>query len=871
MNPRRTSWSRRISSSVSALAVAFLLAFTLAAQPQQKRTGAEVEKRVDDLLAKLTLEEKITLVGGINDFYTRPVPRLGIPSLRMSDGPTGVHDYGPTTAYPAGILLAASWDADLARRVGASMGQDARARGVHFILAPGLNIYRSPLNGRNFEYFGEDPYLASRMAVGIIEGIQSQGVIATAKHFIANNSEYGRMDHSSDIDERTLREIYLPAFEAAVKEAKVGALMDAYNLVNGTYMTQNDIVNVQIAKKEWGFDGIIMSDWGATHDGIAAANNGLDLEMPNASFMNASTLLPAIQSGKVLQATIDDKVRRILRKAVEFGFFDRAQTDPNIPLYSQEGRRLTLEEAREGMVLLKNENHLLPFDRGRIKTIAVLGPNAYPAVYGGGGSSFTKPFNQVSFLEGISGVAGTGVHVLYATEPIPLDAIVAQSEFVTSPGGFPGLKGEYFDNENLQGDPALVRTDTRIDFRWGEGSYRDSGPVDHFAARWTGYFVPKTDDDYRFCTSSDDGTRLYLDDELIIDDWHRHGETLNVAVRHLEAGKAYKLRLEYFENVGTATMRFGVAPVAVTFGEESKRLAALADAVILCLGFNPDLEGEGTDRTFRLPTSQDTFIQQVAALNKNVVVVLNAGGGVDMTKWIDQVPAVLHAWYPGQEGGTALGQLLFGDFNPSGKLPVTFERRAEDNPTFHSYYPQGDKRVAYTEGVFVGYRGYEKAGTKPLFPFGSGLSYTTFAYSDLSITPAPKGSGALLAVSFTVKNTGFREGAEVAQIYVGDSHAPVPRPPKELKGFAKVFLHPGESKQLTALLDWRAFAYYQTATHSPCVFEDGTIQLGCSQPVSASWKVAPGEFSILVGASSVDIKLQGKYSLDSKHSEQESR
>jgi beta-glucosidase len=841
MNFRLTNLPGRFVHLILACAVVVLFASGPVVQAQPKSSSADVEKRVDALLSKLTLDEKFTLIGGINDFYTRPIARLNIPSLRMSDGPTGVHDYGPTTEYPAGILLAASWDADLARRVGISMGQDARARGVHFILAPGLNIYRSPLNGRNFEYFGEDPFLASRMAVNIIEGIQSQGVIATAKHFIANNSEYGRMDHSSDIDERTLREIYLPAFEASVKEAKVGALMDAYNLVNGEFMTQNKYINVQIAKQEWGFDGIIMSDWGATHDGVAAAHGGLDLEMPSAAFMNAATLLPAIKNGTVTEATIDDKVRRILRKATEFGFFDRDQTDPSIPVYSQSGRRLTLEETRDGMVLLKNENHFLPLDRKMIKTVAVLGPDAYPAVTGGGGSSLTKPFNEISCLQGMSDVAGHDVRVLYTTEAAPLDAAISHTEFLTSPGGGPGVKGEFFDNENLSGEPALVRTDKLVDFHWGEGSYRDGGPVDHFSSRWTGYFVPQVEDDYRFYSSADDGVRLYINDELVIDDWRRHGETLDTYTRHLRGGQAYKIRLEYFENVGSATIRFGIAPVTVPFGDETKRLASKADAVVLCMGFDAVLEGEGTDRTFRLPGGQDAFIQQVLGVNKNVVVVLHSGGGVDMTKWVDQVPAILQAWYPGQEAGTALGQLIFGDFTPSGKLPVTFERRAEDNPTFRSYYPQKEKHVEYTEGVFVGYRGYEKAGTKPLFPFGYGLSYTRFAYSDLKIAPAAKDSGAVVAVSFKVKNTGSREGAEIAQVYVRDSHAPLPRPAKELKGFAKVSLRPGEAKQLTILLDRRAFSYYDVNRHG--------------------WSAAPDQFGILVGASSIDIKLQGQYSL----------
>jgi len=496
----RTSRAARQLLQLCIILVALLLASTL--QPvfaqSTQLPKAEIEKRVDALLAKMTLDEKLTLIGGTNDFYIQALPRLGLPALRMSDGPLGVHDYGPTTAYPAGIALAASWDVDLARRVGEMMGKDARARGVHFVLAPGMNIYRAPMNGRNFEYLGEDPYLASRMAVSLIEGIQSRGVIATAKHFAVNNQEYGRMDHSSDVDERTLREIYLPAFEAAVKEAKVGALMDAYNLVNGAYMTENNFLNNVIARKEWGFDGIIMSDWGATHDGKAAANGGLDLEMPSALFMNKQTLLPFIQSGEIPTATIDDKVRRILRKAIQFGFYDREQSDATIPLYSQEGRQLALEEASSGIVLLKNENGLLPLEKNKIKTLAVLGPNAYPAVIGGGGSSLTKPFDAISFLEGISNYLGKSVRVDYVIEDLPLDEIVKNTQFVTSPGGPQGLKGEYFNNELLEGAPALVRTDEKIDFRWAEGSYVNGGPLDHFSVRWSGYFIPGTEDDYKF-------------------------------------------------------------------------------------------------------------------------------------------------------------------------------------------------------------------------------------------------------------------------------------------------------------------------------------------------------------------------------------
>ena len=687
----------RTRRTLSLLLLALSIPFALA-RPQTS-PPANVEKRVDALLAQMTLAEKIELIGGTKNFFTRPIPRLGIPSLEMSDGPLGVHDYGPTTAYAAGVALAASWDADLARLVGVSMGRDARARGVNIILAPGLNIYRAPMNGRNFEYFGEDPYLASRMAVSVVEGMQSQGVIATVKHFVANNMEYDRHHVDAVIDERTLREIYLPAFEAAVREAHVGAVMDAYNLVNGQHMTQNAHLNIIILKKEWGFDGILMSDWGATYDGVAAANAGLDLEMPSARYMTRANLLPAIQEGKVTVATIDDKVRRILGKAIQFGFFDRDQRDSSIPLDDPQSAQVAREEARGSMVLLKNKGNLLPLDKSKLKTIVVLGPDAYPAVIGGGGSSQAEPFHRVSFLEGVTNyLAGSSAKVLHP-------AVSAKNVL----------------------DP------------------------------------------------------------------------------------------------------------------QAKSAVSTADAVVLCVGFSPDTEGEGADRTFALPGGQDGLIRQVASLNKNVIVVLTAGGNVDMAGWFDRVPAILHAWYPGQEGGTALADLLFGDFSPSGKLPTSFERRWEENPVFHSYYEQAGKRVVYTEGIFLGYRYYDRSTTKPLFPFGFGLSYARFQYGDLRISPRRSPSPDSVTVSFNVKNVGHRAGAEVAELYVGDSHASVPRPVKELKAFAKVFLRPGEQKEVTLALDRRSFSYFEVKNNR--------------------WTADPGDFSILVGSSSARIELKGVFTL----------
>jgi len=819
-----------------------LTALVRIASAQTSGAAADVDKRVDSILSRMTLEEKIAYIGGINNFFIRPVPRLGIPELKMSDGPLGVHDYGPTTAYAAGIALAASWDTDLARRVGAMMGDDARARGVHFILAPGMNIYRAPMCGRNFEYLGEDPFLASRMAVSLIQGIQSRHVIATAKHFMGNNQEYDRFNVSSNIDERTMREIYLPAFEASVKEANVGAIMDSYNLVNGIHMTQNDYLNNQILKKEWGFRGILMSDWDSTHDGIAAANAGLDLEMPTGRFMNPQTLIAAVNEGKVSVATIDDKVRRILRTAIEFGFFDSPQQDTSLPAYNQPGRELVRREARESMVLLKNSGNLLPLDKSKVKTIAVLGPDSYPAVVGGGGSSQTTPFNAVSFMEGISNYLGTGAKVLYAADTPLLNEVFQRQQFVTAPGGAPGLKGEYFNNQDLEGSPALLRTDRLVRFDWGEGSYSADGPVDHFSARWTGYFIPKTSDDYKFYTSADDGVRLFIDDEQVINDWQRHAETLNSYTRHLEGGHGYKIRLEYFEAVGSASVSLGVASAREFVGRETKAIAAKADVAIVCVGFDPSSESEGSDRTFGLPPGQDELIRQISSVNQNTIVVITSGGSVDMTQWIDRIPGVIEAWYPGQEGGTALAQVLFGEYSPSGKLPASFERQWEDNATFHSYYPKpGEKQVEYSEGVFLGYRHFDRGGVKPLFPFGYGLSYTTFTYHNLKVSPDTGNLNEPVTVSFDLENTGHYEGAEVAQVYVSDNHARVPRPVKELKGFARTELKPGESRHVSVALDRRAFSYYDER--------------------KKGWNVDPGSFGILVGSSSDKIELQGTFAL----------
>jgi beta-glucosidase len=840
--------------SVRRLGVLFTLVFlwvSYAATPAASSATDDVERRVNAILSQMTLDEKIDMLGGINEMYIRPFPRLGLPSFKMADGPLGVRNYGPATAMAGGIGLAASWDPALATRVGREIGRDARAKGVHFMLGPGVNIYRAPMNGRNFEYLGEDPYLASQIAVAYIEGMQSEGVSATVKHFLANNSEFDRHNTDVIVDERTMREIYLPAFEAAVKQGHVGAVMDSYNLLNGSHLTQNKHANIDILKTEWGFGGILMSDWTSTYDAAAAANAGLDLEMPSGLFLNREKLLPAIQKGLVTVATIDDKVRRILRTAIQFGWLDRDQTDLSISRYNREGDQVALDAALEGVVLLKNEGNFLPLNKDSLKSVLVVGPDAHPPVPVGGGSARVLPFQAVSFIQGISDYLGMAAQVYY-TPGVPSLAEMADATNFSSAAanGMPGLQAEYFEKEDLQGQPFI--TDHQVHINFGAPA-KNVIPDQARSARWTGYFTPGAAGPYDLFVSStgEDGGyyRLYVDDKLILDHWNDSRELLGGATVTLDS-KPHKVVLERH---GHSTwlggyVRMGIVPQGRYVTPEAKALAAKADLVVVAAGFDPASESEGADRTFRLPPGQDELVQQMLATNKNTVVVLTSGGAVDMNAWIDRTPALLQVWYPGQEGGRATAKILFGDANPSGRLPATFERRWEDNPVHDSYYPAtGTNRVIYKEGVFVGYRGYEHNGTKPLFPFGYGLSYTTFSYSNIrikSINAGPQGeavSGPLYELTFDVRNSGAREGADIAQVYVSAPHSKVPRPAKELKGFVRIDLKPGETKTSTVTLDRRAFSYYDVATKQ--------------------WRADPGEFNILVGRSSQDIELRGSLTL----------
>ncbi|MCM3872321.1 MAG: glycoside hydrolase family 3 C-terminal domain-containing protein [Pyrinomonadaceae bacterium] len=826
---------------LSLLAIALHRAPAQSLAPASKPISSEeVERTVVSIISQMTLEEKIDLLGGIDGFFVRDIPRLNFPRLKMADGPIGVRNFGPATAMAGGIGLAASWNPALAERVGVELGRDARAKGVHYLLAPAVNIYRAPMNGRNFEYFGEDPFLASRIAVGYINGVQGQGVSATVKHLAGNNSEFDRHNTDSVIDERTLREIYLPVFEAAVKEARVGAIMESYNLVNGLHASQNGFLLNDVVRKDWGFDGLMMSDWSATYDGVAAANAGLDLEMPSGAHMNREVLLPAIQQGKVSVATIDEKVRRILRVAARFGWLERDQTDLSIPRFNPQGRQVALDAARESLVLLKNERDLLPLNRGKVKSIAVIGPNAYPAVPVGGGSARVQPFAAVSFMEGLANELGPATQVYYNRGVLPLSDLAEATRFSTADSnGQPGLKVEVFNNLDLSGPPASTRVDRNLNFGGGFPVGSFSAPGQGYSARWTGYYTADragTFDVFVQAPGDRGGLRVYVDDKMLIDGWSRTTALVNNATLSLTSGP-HKIVLEQYRtrSFGGTRLRMGIVRQGTIVDGDARSLAAKVDIVVVATGFDPETESEGGDRTFRLPPGQDELVQEMTKANKNTIVVLTSGGSVDMNSWLEPVPALIQAWYPGQEGGTALAQVLFGDANPSGRLPITFERRWEDNPVFESYYPQpGTNRVVYKEGVFVGYRGYERNNTAPLFPFGYGLSYTTFKYDNLNVKPLPDSR---CEVSFDVQNTGSRAGADVAQIYVGGTQAPVPRPAKELKGFAKVDLRPGQTKRVAVVLESRAFSYYDITTKQ--------------------WRVAPGEYTVQVGRSSKEIELRG--------------
>ncbi len=699
--------------------------------------NAPLETRIEDALSRMTLEEKVAVLHAQSKFSSAGVPRLGIPEVWCTDGPHGIRpevlwdewdQAGWTndscTAFPALTCLAATWNPEMSALYGRSIGEEARYREKDVLLGPGVNIYRLPLNGRNFEYMGEDPYLSSRMVVPYVQGVQTNGVAACVKHFALNNQEVNRTRVNVVVDDRALHEIYLPAFRAAVKEGGAWAIMGAYNRYKGEHCCHNSYLLNDILKKEWGFDGVVISDWGGVHDTKQAIENGLDMEFgswtnglswgaSNAydNYYLARPYLELLRRGEASEATLDDKVRRVLRLIFRTAMNTHKPFGSlNSPEHLAAARRI----AGEGMVLLKNDGSVLPFDPGTMKRLLVVGENAVKMMTVGGGSSSLKVRHECTPLEGLRKAAGDGVEVLYER----------------------------------------------------------------------GY-VGDVSTDYNGVDSGQDLTETRTAGELLAD--------------------------------------------AVAAARE-------ADAVLFVGGLNKSghQDCEGADRlSYGLPYGQDTVIEALAAANPRLAVVLVSGNAVAMP-WIDRVPAVLEAWFSGSEAGNALADVVFGAVNPSGKLPFSFPVRLEDNGAIAlGEYPGGDS-VTYREGLFVGYRWLESKGIVPLFAFGHGLSYTTFSISDVRSDRTSLGSDGRIRVSADVTNTGDRAGAEVVQLYIGDEESSLPRPVKELKGFQKVSLAPGETRTVTFDITPEQLQYYDDR--------------------QGAWGAEAGRFTAFVGAASDDIR-----------------
>lgn len=727
------------------LALAFAAVLPLSAQqkPVYLDPGKPIEERVEDALGRLTLKEKIALIHAQSKFSSAGVPRLGIPEAWMTDGPHGIRpevlwdewDQAGWTndscvAYPALTCLAATWNPDMALLYGKSIGEEARCRNKTVLLGPGVNIYRTPLNGRNFEYMGEDPYLASRMVVPYVQGVQQNGVAACVKHFALNNHEVNRHTTNVVVDDRALYEIYLPAFKAAVQEGQAWAIMGAYNLYKGQHACHNQYLLNDILKGEWGFDGVVVSDWGGAHDTDQAITNGLDMEFgswtdglsngtSNAydNYYLAMPYLQRISQGKVGTRELDDKVRRVLRLAF------RTSMNPHRPygsILSSEHYAAARRIGEEGIVLLQNKNGLLPIDLDKAKKIAVIGENAIKMMTVGGGSSSLKVQRELSPLDGIRQRVGSRAEVVYAR-------------------GYVGdATGEY---------NGVVT---------GQNLKDDRSPA-----------------------------------ELI---------------------------------------------------DEAVRVASDADYVIFIGGLNKSAgqDCEDSDRKgLNLSYGQDEVISALAKANKNLIVVNISGNAIAMP-WVSEVPAIVQDWYLGSEAGSALAAVLMGDVNPSGKLPFTFPVRLEDNPAHAVGEYTGERSkgvidVKYNEGIFVGYRWADKQKkVKPLFPFGHGLSYTTFAYGKPTADSKSLSADGTLTVKVMVKNTGARPGQEVVQLYISDKKSSLPRPVKELKGFRKIQLAPGEEKEVSFTIDKSALSFFDDARHA--------------------WVAEPGKFEAIIAASSTDIK-----------------
>jgi beta-glucosidase len=828
------------------------------------RKGLEAEQKINELIGEMTIAEKTSMCHAKTKFSVNGIERLGIPDLTMSDGPHGVReemaedswspagwDNDACTYQPTGTALAATWNRERADDFGHVLGAEARFRKKDIILGPGINIVRTPLCGRNFEYYGEDPYQISQMVIPAIKAIQQEDVAADAKHYALNNQELNRNETNVEVDERPLREIYLRGFEAAVKDGDVLTLMGSYNLIRGEHGCHNEYLINKILKEEWGFQGFVVSDWNGTYGTTEAALYGLDIEMGTEKssydeYYLGKPFQKKIEDGEILESVVDDKVRRILRVMFAIGIFDENRKPGS--MNTTEHQATALRAAEEAIVLLKNEKKILPINKNKVKKIAVIGENAITKHAHGGASSGLKALYEISPLEGIQNyLKDSDIEIIFAQgypeSSLNMSLIGADTMATVELGsGVKGWNALYKDYPRTWGKEVFNKTESYIDFTFDDGNIPSQITNDSFCIEWTGKIIAPETGKYTLGINSDHRMTVRINSEKILEMVAEGSLKTETVEFDFIKGNEYDVKVVGEELVKGSIVKFGWAePGQDIFGnakkiEEAVNATVDADIVLFFGGLNHQYDTEGGDRTdMKLHAGQNELINQLLDVNKNLVFFNTSGCPVEMP-WIDKVPAIVQNWYGGMEIGTALANIIFGDVNPSGKLPFTFPIKLEDCPAHNNIGTYKFAESVYTEGLFVGYRYYDTNNIPVLFPFGHGLSYTSFEYSNLTIL---KNGNTSAIVSFDITNTGNIFGAEITQLYVEDVECSFERPLKELKGFEKVFLKPNETQKVTMNLTEKELNFYN----------DKIID----------WVVEPGLFKVHIGTSVNDISLIGEF------------
>jgi beta-glucosidase len=794
------------------------------------------QRTIDEILVDLSLEEKSSLTAGEDVWHLPSIERLGIGSLKMSDGPSGVRGARLGTrrslSFACGSAAGATWDTELMERYGAALAEEAQSKSVHLLLGPTICIPRTPLGGRTFESFSEDPLLTARLAVAYVRGVQANGVGCCVKHFACNDQETERMTISADVDERSLREIHLPAFEAAVVEAGAWAVMSAYNRLNGVYCGEHRDLLTGILKTDWTFDGVVVSDWFGTHSTEAATVNGLDIEMPGPARFLGAKLGAAVRDGDIDVAVLDEHALRVLRLLERCGLL--SPPPPEVELEDDNpGRRLLARELAEAATVLLQNNGALPLTSDASQTVALIGPNALRLEVGGGGSSGVTPLRSPTLRDELQQLLPEASIVYEEGCRISKGAAQLDSWLLVD-----GFVLEFFPNRDLEGEP--LGTDHLHRGEWVTlGDPTDGVSLANFSVRASATFLPDVSGVWRVAIANTGKMKLLIDGVVVVDNlepvrgesFYTLGSTIVESPFDFVAGQPYELALEFHS--GTTPLAgfqlLAERPSATSARESAVRAAAAADVAIVVVGSNRQWETEGSDReNLRLVGDQDSLIEEIARVNDRTVVVVNAGAPVEMP-WIESVAAVVLVWYPGEEGAAALARVLTGLAEPGGRLPLTMPRREQDGAA-NGWFPGHDGVVTYGEQTLVGYRHFDAHGIEPLFCFGHGLSYGEFEFE----APTVRVEGRTVGLSLRVTNRGSRRGTEIVQVYVGDRESSVVRATKELKAFAKVALEPGASQRVELTLDERSFAFWDTDQHD--------------------WKVEPGQFDLFVGRSSRDVR-----------------